>query len=581
MTARDYLALARTYEDDIRAGRIPACKWVVLACERNARDRARERTEAFPYWFDGEAAIAICAAAEQFPHIKGPKAKVIGLDDEGRPMWQTIQLEPWQCWVLTTLFGWLAVDSNLRRFRTGLILVPRKNAKSTIAAVILLFMLGPDGEMGAECYSAATTRPQSKVVASMAYVMAQRTPAYREFFGVKLGGASFKTLEIPELASTLGPLAGDAGTLDGLNVHCATVDELHAHRTRDMWDVLETATGARDESLLLPISTAGVNIAGICYEQLTYVEKILQGVLHDETYFGVNYTIDEGDDWTSPESWKKANPNYGISVSPEDLARKAKKAKASPAAINNFLTKHLNVWVRGASPWMPMPEWHACGDPSLRIEAFAGVPCWIGVDLAEVRDIASLVALFKPEPNRYVVFSRNYLPKDTIDLSPVAQYSGWVHEGHLIETDGNVADYLRLEDDIVTWCQTLNVQAVCFDRALAAMMMQSLQRKLGGTPEILVVNQNVENMNPAMQALERLVMCGDLQHTADPVLTWMASNVVVERNFKDEIYPRKAGGKFSANKIDGVMATLTALWVAERTDGSGATAYDDDGIFTV
>lgn len=564
----------------MRSGTQPACKWVRLACERNARDRKRQKTKAFPFWFDEEAATAICASTELFPHIKGPKAKPIGRDEDGRTIWQTIQLEPWQCWILTTLFGWKRVGSHLRRFRTGLILIPRKNAKSTLAAAVLLFMLGPDGEMGAECYSAATTRPQAAVVAGMAYEMASRTPSYREFFGVKLGARTSRKLEIAEAASFAEPLSADAQTLDGLNVHFAVVDELHAHRRRDVWDVLDTATGARDQPLLLAITTAGVDTGGICYEQLQYLQKILDRVIDDETYFGINYTTDEGDDPFATSTWRKANPNYGVSVRPDDLERKAKRAKASPAALNNFLTKHLNVWVRADATWMPMDAWHACARKPA-IEALIAVPCWIGVDLAEVQDMAALIALFKLPPDRYLAIARLYLPEDTVERSQVAQISGWVHDGHLIQTDGNVADYLRLEEDIADWCAQLNVQAICFDRALAAMMMQALQRRLGGSPEILVVNQNVENMNPAMQALERMVVNGTFEHDGNPVLTWMASNVVVQRNFKDEIYPRKAGGKDSPNKIDGIVALLTALSVAEKSDGLGATAYDDDGIFTI
>lgn len=581
MPDRDYLALARSYEDGVRSKRIPACKWVRLACERNARDRKRQRTKTFPYWFDAIAAVAICQAAEQFPHIKGPDAKVIGRDEEGRPIWNPIRLEPWECWILTTLFGWMREGTRLRRFKIGLILVPRKNAKTTLAAIVLLFMLGPDGEMGAECYGAATTRPQAAIVSRMAYVMAERTPAYREFFGVRMGARTANTIEIPETASKAEPLSADAQTLDGLNVHFAAIDELHAHKTRDIWDVLDTATGAREQPLLLPITTAGVDTGGICYEQLTYLQKILEQIIDDETYFGINYTIDEGDDWEDPAVQRKANPNYGVSVRPDDLERKTKRAKASPSALNNFLTKHLNVWVRADATWMPMDRWHACANPKLRLEDFLKVPCWIGVDLAEVRDIAALVALFQPEPGRYVAIPRFYVPEETVERSPIAQYSGWVHEGHLIATDGSVADYLRIENDLVEWCGRLNVQAVCFDRALAAQMMQSVQRQLGGTPEVLIVNQNVETMNPAMQSLERLVMDGDFEHPENPAYTWMMSNVVVQRNYKDEIYPRKAGGKDSPNKIDGPVATLTALSVAEASDGTGATAYDEGGIFTV
>ncbi len=582
MAGRDYVAIARSYEADVLSGREPACKWVRLACQRNKRDRGRERSKAFPFWFDSGAAKAVCASAEQFPHIKGPKAKVVGTDDEGRPKWQTIELEPWQCWVYTTLFGWKRVGTNLRRFRIGLILVPRKNAKSTIAATILLFMLAPDGEMGAECYSAATTRPQAAIVAGVAWEMAQRTPEYRDFFGVKLGSKTSKSLELPDAASKAEPLAADAETLDGLNVHLAVVDELHAHRTRDLWDVLDTATGAREQPLLLPITTAGTNTAGICYEQVTYLQKILEQAIDDETYFGIYYTIDEGDDPFSVASFRKSNPNFGVSVRPDDLERKAARAKISPAALNNFLTKHHNVFCKADRSWLSMVDWRACAKAKLTLEQLKTFPCWIGADLAEVNDFAALVALFKLGGGRYAALPRLYLPEETIERSPIAQMSGWVHDAHIIKTDGNVADYLRIEDDIYDWCQQLNVKGVCFDRAFASQMQQSLQRRLGDEPPIITVKQSVEMMSPAMKALERLVLAREFEHPDNPAFTWMFSNVVVKRNDVDEFYPRKAGGKDSPNKIDGAVATFNALAVAERSvEDDGASAYDDDGIFTV
>lgn len=584
MVDRDYVALARSYEADVLAKRIPACKWVRLACERNRRDRKAQRTKAFPFWFDDAAGAAICASTERFPHIKGPKARVVGTDDNGRPIWQSIELEPWQCWVLSTAFGWQRVDSQFRRFRVGLILVPRKNAKSTIGAAVLLFMLAPDGEMGAECYSAATMRPQAAIVQGLAWNMAQRTPEFRDYFGVKLGPKTTKALEIPELASRSEALSADAETLDGLNVHCAIVDELHAHRTRDLWDVLDTATGARDQPLLLAITTAGSNTAGICYEQVTYLQKVLQGVVKDETYFGIYYTLDDKDDPYSVASFRKSNPNYGISVRPDDLERKATRAKASPSARNNFLTKHHNIFVKADVTWMPMEAWTACANPKLRLEQLAQYPCWLGVDLAEVRDVAALVALFKLGPTRYAALPWLYLPDETIEKSPIAQMSGWVEEKYLINTDGNIADFLRIEDDIVNLCGKLNVQAVCFDRALAAQMQQSLQRRPEGVPEIITVNQNLQVMNAAMQSLERLVLAGptSFEHPDNPCFTWMFSNIVVTRNHKDEVYPRKAGGKDSPNKIDGPVALFNALSVAETSDGDGgAGAYDDEGVFTV
>jgi phage terminase large subunit-like protein len=563
----DYLAQAAAYQAGVLDGSIPACRWVRLACDRNRRDLDRQGTPAFPYRFDPENGRRICQMAEMLPHVKGSKAQVIGTDDEGRQMWATIQLEPWQCWMLSTLFGWVHADVRaLRRFRVGLILVPRKNAKSTLGAIIALYMLVADGESGAECYSAATTRDQAKVVAELAWEMARRSPSFREFFGIKMGSKTTCSLSVPATASKFMPLSADAHSLDGLNVSFAIVDELHAHKTRGVWDVLDTATGARLQALLLAITTAGVDLGGICHERLGYLHKVLDRVVDDEAFFGINYTIDPEDDYWTLDTARKANPNFGVSVDPDDLARKMLAARHSPAALNDKLTKHFNVWIRSESAWLPIPPWLACGNADLTIESFKKYPCWIGVDLAEVRDIAAIVAIFRTAEQQYAVFGRYYLPTRAIERSPIAQMSGWVREGHLIETDGDQADYQRIEDDILTWCDRFDVREIDFDRALAAQMGQNLKRRLLAHMHkdaveafVITVPQTVEVMNPAMQTLERLVLAGHLTHDANPVLTWMMSNVVVERNYKDEIYPRKAGGKDSPNKIDGAVALLTAL----------------------
>lgn len=571
--AKDYVAIARQYEDDVLAGVIPACKWVKLACERNVKDLARQHTKTFAYRFDAGAAAKVCIAAEHLPHIEGPKAKVIGWDAESRPVWATIDLEPWQCWLLTTIFGWQRVDDGLRRFRVALVLVPRKNAKSTIAAVVALYMLTADGESGAQCYSAATTRDQAKAVAKIVWEMAKRSPQFTEYFGVRVGAKTTRVVEVPATASEFKPLSADANSLDGLNVSLAVVDELHAHKTRGVWDVLETATGARSQPLLMPITTAGIDLGGICYEKVTYLHKILENVLPDEEFFGVEYTIDEGDDYRDANSHRKANPNLGVSVDASDLKRKARQAEHSPAALDAFLTKHLNVWVRREASWMPMRQWIASGDPRLKMEDFKQHPCWIGVDLAEVRDIAAIVALFRPDADRYVAFGKYFLPKKTIQQSPIAQLSGWVREGHIIETDGDQADFLRIEDAIMDWVNGYKVREIDFDRALAAMMGQNLKRRLlprMGADAIenfvITVNQDVATINPAMQMVTSLTLAGNFLHDGNPALNWMFSNIVVEPNYKGEVYPRKLGGKDSPNKIDGPMALYTTFSRASQAN---------------
>jgi phage terminase large subunit-like protein len=572
MTQRDYVGMAADYQAAVLSGAIPACKWVRLACERNRRDLDRQETPEFPYRFDAEAGRQICQIAEMLPHIKGPKAFVIGKDDEGRPIWNPIVLEPWQCWLFTTIFGWLRVADGTRRFRIAFTLIPRKNTKSTIGAIVVAKMLVADGESGAECNSAATTRDQAKVVAEIVWEMARRSPMFREHFGVKLGSKTTRTLEVISTASKFGPLSADASSLDGLNISLAVIDEFHAHKTRAVYDVLDTATGARLQPLIFMITTAGVELGGICHEKLQYLEKILDGVIEDESFFGINYTLDPGDDIRDPVIQRKANPNYGVSVQADDLERKIAEAQQSPSALNNVLTKHFNVWIRTESAWMTATTWQSCTQKGLTINDLKQYPCWIGVDLAEVRDIAALIALFKTGPETYAAIGKYYLPKAAVDKSPIAQLSGWVREGDIIETDGDQADFPRIQQQILDWCDILQVREIDFDRALAAHMQQDLKRllepRMGRDAVdrfVVTVPQTVETMDPAMKMTERLVLAQKLQHDGNPAMAWMISNVVVERNYKDEVYPRKAGGKDSANKIDGPVALWTALSRAMAT----------------
>lgn len=579
---RDYVAIARQYERDVLEGRQPAGQRVKQACQRNVRDLERQGTGDFPYLFDAAAAVKICQAAELLPHVKGPKARIVGRDDQGRLVWATIALEPWQIWMLTTLFGWLRAEDQLRRFRVALSLVPRKNAKSTLAAIIVLYMLTADGESGAEVYSAATTKDQAKVVAEIAWLMAKRSPQFCDYFGVRVGAETTYALDVPSTGSKFRALSADANTLDALNVLCAIIDELHAHKTRGVYDVLDTATGARLQPLLFAITTAGIDTAGICYEKLTYLRKVLQGVITDEAFFGVEYSIDEGDDWRLEATHRKANPNYGISVNAEDLQRKVKAAEQTPAAVNNFLTKHLDVWVKDESAWLATERWSACAKPDLTLEACLGSRAWIILDLAEVRDIATILVLFELEAGRYAAFGKYYLPQATVDISPNAQYSGWVREEKLIATDGEVIDYQRLEDDAIALAEKVGADEILFDRALASRMLQNIERRCGESPKAVVIPQNVQTMDPAMKYAEEVILAARLEHDGDPVLAWMQSNVVCFRNHKGEVYPRKAGGKDSPHKIDGMFCLFMGLHRSlSMSTESERSVYEDRGIESI
>jgi phage terminase large subunit-like protein len=551
---RDYVALATGYATDVINGTIPACKWVKLACERQLNDL--QRTD-FAYHFDKDKASRVCRFIELLPHIKGEWA--------GKP----IQLEPWQMFILTCVFGW--VDSaGRRRFRTAYTEIPRKNAKSTLSSGVGLYMLTADGEGGPEVYSAATTKDQAKIVWQDAHRMAQKAKGLGARFGVSTSAHSIFTTD----GGAFKALARDqGGNLDGLNVHCGIIDELHAHKTREVWDVIETATGARTQPLLWGITTAGFNRAGICYEQRTYVTKILQGVAKDDSYFGVIWTLDEEDDWANPSVWAKANPNWNVSVKPDDIERKARKAQEMTAAQNNFLTKHLNVWVNADTAWMDMKAWESCANPELSLQQFHGEEVWVALDLASKLDVAAKVYIFKKE-EKYYLIPRFYLPEEAAEQPEASHYAGWAKEGFLHLTDGNVTDQATIEEELRDDASRFTVVSMGYDPWQATYLATRLAGE--GLP-VKEYRNTVQNMSEPMKQLEMLVKSGQLEHDGNPMMTWMISNVVAHVDAKENIFPRKEQPQ---NKIDGPVAAIMALGEIITTEQESGSVYDDRGFLS-
>lgn len=545
---------ANRYIKGVLDGSIAACKWVKLACQRQVDDLA-DPTHGFT--FDEARANRVVKFSEALPHIKG--SQYAG---------KKLEMMDWQCFILTTVFGWVDDNGN-RRFKTAYIEVPRKNGKSTMSAPVALYLLSADGEPGAEVYSAATTRDQAKIVWADAKHMVDRSPGLRSALNVE---TSAHSIFIKTSASAFKALSKDNnGNLDGLNIHGAIIDELHGHPNRALWDVIETGTGARSQPLIWAITTAGSNRAGICYEQQGYVRKILDGVHDDPTYFGIIYSIDEGDDPFDPAIWAKANPNYGVSVSPDDLARKALKAQQMAAAQNNFLTKHLNVWVNADTSWMNMQYWDKCADPILSEDDFAGADCVVSCDLATKIDVAAKVKLFWKTINNerhYYAFGKYYLPEEAAEDGRNTYYQGWAIENRLVLTPGNVTDFSIIEDDLREDARRFNVINAGFDPWQASALIQRLQQD--GLP-VLEYRQTVQNMSEPMKELEALVLQGRFHFDGDPVLTWMISNVVCHTDAKENIYPRKERPE---NKIDGAVALIAALGMALVNNDDEASFND-------
>lgn len=561
----DHCAKAKKYEEDVLSGKIPACTYVKQAIRRQRDDLKRWSKPDSPFYFDQAEGNRVCKFVELLPHTKGALRG------------QKIKLEPWQCWVLTTIFGWRRRSDNRRRFGRVYIEVPRGNGKSALSSAVALYCLLADREPGAEVYSFATTRDQAGIVFGDAKQMAMMCEPLRKKFGLEVLA---KALFVPSTNSTFQAKSAEGSTLDGLNTHFACIDELHAHKTRAVYDVVETSIGKRLNPILWVITTAGFDTAGICYEVRTMVREVLARTVEDETQFGIIYTIDEGDDWKTEAALIKANPNWGVSVMPKMVLPLQLKAITLASAANNFKTKHLDVWCQAGAAWMDMTAW-AKGERTVDLDDFEGRPCVIGLDLGAKNDLTAKVYVFKTEGEdgrpRYQVFSRLYLPQTAIDKGTVSQYSGWADTSVIQVTGGAMTDLTRIEEELREDLSRFDVQAIAYDPWQATQLANDLSED--GAPMVEYRN-TVQNVSEPMKWLEALVQDGRLDHDGNPAMTWMMGNVVAKVDAKDNIFPRKERYE---SKIDGPVALIYALamHLSDREDDGGDFSEFLDDIIVI
>lgn len=572
-----YVVRGIQYAEQVVSGEISACKWVRLACQRQLKDLERWRAEeAYPFRFDEEAGGRAAEFFEQLPHTQGPLSFK---REDGS--WNTLVLEPWQCFIVTTVYGWIRKDSPkerpTRRFTRVYEEIPRSNGKSLMLSAGLLYSFS-EREQGVEAYSAAVDREQAAKVYGEATAMLVKRPELSNALGLE---TSAHTIFQKATHSKALPLSREAKkTGDGMNIYFAAVDELHAHPTREVWDVLDTGTGKRGgNALIWIITTAGFDTAGVCYEKRGYVTKVLEGIIKDETWFAIIYTLDEGEEWEDEECrtacadhsfkgclWRKANPNWGVSVDPIDFESKMMRGIQVASERNGILTKHLGIWCNADVAWMDMLAWDKCADPELRVEDFARQPCVIGLDLASKIDLVADARLFyrdlpagvnaKGEPKvdrHFYLFLKTQLPEAAVRDSNNSQYEGWVREGWIQATPGDVTDFDLVRDDVLAAADSFDLREIAFDPWQATQ----LANELGARGQKMVeVRPTVQNFSEPMKELEALVRGGRFHHNGNPAMRWMVSNVVCHRDAKDNIYPRKAHNE---NKIDGPVATIMAL----------------------
>jgi phage terminase large subunit-like protein len=509
--------------------------------------------------FNEEKADRSVRFIERLKHTKGSYAG------------QNFLLEEWQSEnIVKPIFGNVKENGD-RIVRTAYIEVPRKNGKSELGAAIALYLLIADNEYGAEIYSAAADRDQAAIIFAVAAEMVRQDPFLRKELQII---DSTKRILYRKKNSVYRVLSADAHTKHGFNAHGIIFDELHTQPNRKLWDVLTTSGGTRRQPLVFAITTAGYDRNSICWEQHEYSERILNGIVDDPTFYPVIYAASKDDDWTDEAVWHKANPALGTFRDIDEMRSMFTKAKETPALQNTFRRLYLDQWTSQEDRWLDLHKWDESAGEVFE-EDLLGETCYAGLDLASTTDIAAFVMVFPDNEGSFDVWPLFFIPEDNMrerskrDRVP---YDVWVREGYIYATPGNVIDYRFIRNKITEMGEKFYVKEVAFDRWGAEQLRLDLEDE--GFDMIQFV-QSMGTYNSPTNELMHLVLQKRLRHGGNPVLRWMADNLVVKQNPDGKLMPDKSK---STERIDGMVALIMGL---DRAIRHTPSVYEERGIITI
>ena len=514
--------------------------------------------------YDEDKADRAVMFIENLRHTKGKWA--------GKRFW----LLPWQEQIIRDVFGIVKEDGK-RQFRTAYIEIGKKNGKSELAAAVALYLLYADNEPSAEVYGAAADRQQASIVFDVANQMVQMTPALMK--RSKVMGATKRIVNYNN-QGFYQVLSAEVGTKHGLNVSGLVLDEVHAQPNRKLYDVLTKGSGdAREQPLFFLITTAGTDKESICYELHMKSTDILAGRKVDPTFYPVVFGLTDEDDWHDEANWYKANPSLGQTIQIDRVRDAYQEALQSPAEENVFKQLRLNMWVASLTRFIP-EQIYDKGNIPIDMDALLGRDCYAGLDLSSTGDITAFVLVFPPrnDTEKYIVVPYFWVPEDTVPIRVRrgnVPYDSWVAQGHIIATEGNVIHYDAIEKKIEELGKKYHILEIAVDRWNATHVIQNLE---GEGFTMVPFGQGYKDMSPPTKEFYKLLMEGNIIHGGNPVLRWMAGNVVVETDAAENIKVTKAK---SPEKIDGIVATIMALDRAVRNQGNLGSVYDNRGIVII
>lgn len=538
---------ATAYAVEVCEGRAIAGPYVKRACERHLRDLENGAARGL-VWNESFARHAISF----FRYIKHSKGQWRG---------QTLELGDWQQFIIGCAFGWLRQNEAqkwVRRFRKFWVELPKKNGKSTLAAGIGLYAFMADQEGGAEVYSAATKKDQARIVFGEAQSMVRTSPDLSRRVKVFM-----HNMNHPESGSRFEPLSSDVRSGDGINPHCAILDEVHRLKDRGLFPILEQGSDAREQAMFWMITTSGDDRAGTPYdEEHLYAKQILDQELDDDAYFAFIACPDETLRWDDELAWHQANPNLGVSLDLHAFRTAADGARKSAQALAEFKRFRLNVRSSDTNSVIKAEDWKLnTRGGALDLEALRGRRCFGAVDLSSTTDITCWMKLFPPlaDDDPWILVPRFWVPTDGVDdraSKDRVPYPLWIGAGLMSQTLGNMIDYKAVTEAIEADSDQFEIEQVAFDGWNAHTLSADLDR-MG--LKAFKFPQNTGTYGHPTKQFIGMVGGKKFEHYRNPVLRWMASNLRIVRDHNENPMPSK---RKSTARIDGISAAIMALGLA-------------------